>query len=197
MKKNLITLIIIIIAIVGTLVIYYFVKDDNNDKIKITNSFYNEYPLVEKDNIFVYKSIDEIIKLLESGTGIIYLGFPECPWCQHYVKYLNEVAKENNIKEIYYLNIKNDRLNNTIKYQKIVSLLYDNLLNDDLGNKKVFVPDITFVKEGKIIAHDNETSVITENTTPSDYWNNDKIETFKLKLNKYFHDLNSSCESCN
>ena len=56
--------------------------------------FAQEYTEVGTDNVFVYRDMDEIIRILEHGTGVVYLGFPECPWCQRYVKYLNEVAKD-------------------------------------------------------------------------------------------------------
>lgn len=196
MKNKLMIITIIVIAVVGALGIYYFFKEDNSN-IKVTNSFHKEYTLVGEDNVFVYKNIDEVITLLESGTGVLFLGFPECPWCQHYVKYLNEVAKSNKYKEIYYFNIKNDRYSNTVKYQKIVSLLGEKLLNDDAGNKRVFVPDVTFVKDGKIIGHDNETSVINIDIAPTDYWTTEKENALKLKLNEYFSLLTGACATCN
>lgn len=56
--------------------------------------FSEEYDTVSKDNVFVYRSLSEINKILENGSGIVYLGFPECPWCKRYVVYLNEVAKD-------------------------------------------------------------------------------------------------------
>ena len=37
--------------------------------------------------------------------GLFYLGFPECPWCAAYVPYLNEVAKDNDVRKVYYYNI--------------------------------------------------------------------------------------------
>lgn len=149
------------------------------------------------DNIFVYKTEDEIINILESGSGIVYLGFPECPWCQTYTVYLNEVAKENGIEKIYYLNIKEMRSNNTENYQKIVKLLDSILEKDENGNKKVYVPQVVFVKKGEIMAGDNETSMIS-NGTPSDYWNSDKIANFKQKISGYIQksELNY-CTSCN
>ena len=82
--------------------------------------FSAEYHEVAKNNVFVYRNIDEIINILEKGTGIVYLGFPECKWCQRYTKYLNEVAMDMGISKIYYYNIREDRKLNTENYQKIV-----------------------------------------------------------------------------
>ena len=63
------------------------------ETISDSKKFASEYTQVQEYNVFTYRSEDEIIKILEHGTGIVYLGFPECPWCQAYVKYLNETAK--------------------------------------------------------------------------------------------------------
>ena len=192
MKKKGIIIGITILAIVGAILIYEFVPREES----ISNKKFNEeYTLVDDDNVYVYKSINEIINVLSKGTGIVYLGFPECPWCQRYVMYL---AKEYNVKEIYYYNIKNARSNNTKEYQKIVEILKDLLPYDDNGNKKVFVPTVVFVKNGKVIALDNETSTISDGTTPDEYWSQERINLFNTKMDSYFKTYNAGvCTSCN
>lgn len=147
--------------------------------------FAKEYDVTE-DNVFAYRTADEIIKILENGTGIVYLGFPECQWCRAYVPMLNEVAKANNIDKIYYYNISQDRKDNTENYQKIVSLLDENLLYDEEGNKRIYVPDVTFVLNGKIIGHNNDSSVVTKDDgTPEEYWTESKKANLKAELGKY------------
>lgn len=195
MKKKGIIIGITILAIVGAILIYEFVPREEN----VSNKKFNEeYTLVDKDNVYVYKSINDIINVLSKGTGIVYLGFPECPWCQRYVVYLNNLAKEYNIEEIYYYNIKDARSNNTKEYQKIVELLNDLLPYDDNGNKKVFVPTVVFVKNGKVIALDDETSTISDGTTPDEYWNQERINLFNSKMDSYFKTYNAGvCTSCN
>lgn len=195
MKKKGIIIGITILAIVGAILIYEFVPREES----ISNKKFNEeYTLLDKDNVYVYKSINEIINVLSNGTGIVYLGFPECPWCQRYVVYLNILAKEYNVKEIYYYNIKNARSNNTMEYQKIVEILKDLLPYDDNGNKKVFVPTVVFVKNGKVIALDDETSTISDGTTPDEYWNQERINLFNSKMDSYFKTYNAGvCTSCN
>ena len=142
MKNKLVIMLIIAFAVLGALGIYYFF---GKSEVEPTNNkFSDEYTLVGEDNVFVTKTASEIIDVLENGTGIVFFGFPECPWCQHYVQYLNEAAKNNKVKEIYYYNIKEDRANNTKNYQKIVSILKDKLLTDDSGNPRIYVPDVTF-----------------------------------------------------
>lgn len=177
-----------IIIILSILIFKKFETDENNitDNIK----FKNEYKNVTKDNVFVYATSNEIIKILDSGTGVIYLGFPSCEWCQAYVQILNEAAKEAEIEKIYYLNIYNDRKNETINYQKLIKLLSSNLMYDDEGKKRIFVPDVYIVKSGKIIGHDNESSVVTKSDeTPEIYWTEEKKESLKVKLKTYFNEI--------
>lgn len=185
----------VLLLLIASLVVYFvFIKKDNNtDNIK----FSKEYTSVSKDNVFVYRSKDEIINILEHGTGIVYLGYPECPWCMAYVPLLNEIAKNEGIEKIYYYNIREDRKNNTEFYQKVVSILNDYLNYDEEGKKRIFVPNITFVKEGKIIFNDNETSLISEGT-PSEYWTEEKKTLFNEKFRKNINELlDDVCTSCN
>lgn len=185
----------VLLLLIASLVVYFvFIKKDNNtDNIK----FSKEYTSVSKDNVFVYRSKDEIINILEHGTGIVYLGYPECPWCMAYVPLLNEIAKNEGIEKIYYYNIREDRKNNTEFYQKVVSILNDYLNYDEEGKKRIFVPNVTFVKEGKIIFNDNETSLISEGT-PSEYWTEEKKTLFNEKFRKNINELLADvCTSCN
>ena len=47
---------------------------------------------IEKDNIIKYVSISELLDVIKNETGVIYLGFPECPWCRTAVPALLEAA---------------------------------------------------------------------------------------------------------
>ena len=129
-KIKLIVLGAILVLLIGALVILMF-SDDKNEVNNDALKFKEEYSEVSDDNVFVYRDINEIIKILENGTGVVYLGFPECQWCQAYVVMLDEVAREEGLEKIYYFNILEDRKNNTEEYQKIVSILKDNLLFDE------------------------------------------------------------------
>ncbi|HOV29825.1 MAG TPA: hypothetical protein PLD77_01975 [Candidatus Dojkabacteria bacterium] len=206
-KKLLITgLCCLFVAVVCALVYTFVIKKEGTSQEKDdttvetdSEKFVKEYPAVGQNNMFVYKSMDEIGDILESGTGIVYLGFPECKWCQEYVKYLYAVAVEENIDTIYYTNILVDRKNNTEQYQRLVAILKDYLLKDKEGNPRIYVPDITVVSNGKILGHDNETSVITsaESGTPQEYWTEEKIRNLKERLREMFKKLESNtCTSC-
>lgn len=197
-KKRLIRGVIFILLGIGLLVAFILLgkKDWKQVQPKDSIRFQEEYKGVSKDNVFVYKTHNEINEMLEKGTGVIYLGFPSCPWCQAYVPYLNEVAKEMEIKEIAYFNILEARKNNTVAYQKTVSLLEDFLSTNDEGIKRIFVPEVIVVDNGVIKSHNNDTSTLSGDDTSS-YWTIKKVDEFKKTLRLMFEDLTPVCSNCN
>jgi len=143
--------------------------EDLNGKEKENGN--GNYSILEisKNNKMKYSSEKEILELLENGTGVIYFGFPECPWCRNLVTELISVAQNENLEQIYYLNAlsirdikKLDDDGNVItekegtkNYYKIVSILEEHLgvyegLNDE-SIKRLYFPTVVFIKDGKII----------------------------------------------
>jgi len=181
---------ILAIAVVGALLIYNHFDNKKEENIVI-DKFSSEYNLVSQNNIFKYNTIDEIIDILENKSGFVFLCTPESSWCNYYASYLNETLMNNNIKEIYYCNIKPDRELNTLKYQKLLDLLNTHIYKDDTNNSKIYMPDLTVVKNGEIIAHDNETSLIQSDQLAESYWTQEKITEFKNKLNGFVYLLNN------
>ena len=197
LKRFLLGAILIVIGLI--LLYFFFIKKDDNKETD-AQKFRNEYSNVSDNNPFVYRNIDQIINILEKGTGVVYLGFPECPWCQAYVPYVEEVAKKVGIDKVYYFNILEDRKNNSEKYQKIVKILNEYIPNDEEGNKRVFVPALIIVKDGKILLFNDETSLDTKGyEKPEDYWKNEGSEDLKLLFEKAFNEVKSNvCKSgCN
>lgn len=176
-------------------------KNSCEVEVKKTDAekFSGEYTNVDNTNLFVYRTSSEIINILKNGTGIVYLGFPGCPWCQAYVPYLNEVAKTNGLEKIYYFNILEDRKNNTDDYKEMVSLLKDYLSNDSEGNKRIYAPSIIAVKAGEIVGFDDETGYDTKGEKdPKDYWTDKRVKKLKEKLNKMAKEVASNtCSDCN
>lgn len=188
------------LIVIGLILLYFFLIKKEDSKETDAQKFKNEYTKVSDDNPFVYRNIDQIINILEKGTGVVYLGFPECPWCQAYVPYVDEVAKKVGIDKVYYFNIQEDRKNNTEEYQKIVKILNAYLSNDEEGNKRVFVPALIVVKDGEIVVFNDETSLDTKGyEKPEDYWKNEGTEDLKTLFEKSFKEIkNNVCESgCN
>ena len=197
MKKKICILIIALIIIGGALFFIINKSKKENDGEK----FAKEYTQIDENNVFVYRTSDEVIKMLKHGTGVLYLGFPECPWCQTYVKYLNEVAKEVGVDKIYYYNILEDRTNNTEVYQEIVSLLEENLEFDTEGNPRIYVPNVSFHVNGKTIGNDLETAYDTKGfEKPEEYWTEEEVKELKIRLTEYMEEVykaSNMCTTCN
>lgn len=191
----------------------------NNRVNPNNNKLYPEVS-ISNDNPVKYSSYDEIFEVLKSGTGVIYFGFPECPWCRNLVPVMLSAAKEVEIDTIYYLNIKDDRdvlmLNENgdiitekegnKKYfelvEKLDSILDDYILTDNdgksvsAGEKRIYTPLLIFVKNGKIIAHHTDT--VDSQTNPYVALNDRQSEELLLKLINYMSKISASVcdESC-
>lgn len=199
-KGLIIGLVAIIVILIGV-VIFLLVRDNNEEIVETTptdaEKFAEEYPSMPDDNVFTYATVDEIIDVLDGGSGIVYLGFPECQWCNAYVPYLNDVAKSVGVNEILYYNIREDRSNNSENYQKIVELLDGYLTDDEEGNPRIYVPAVIFVNNGTIVGFDDETSLDTGGfTNPDDYWTEEEVNDLKSRLTSYMQSC-TVCTDCN
>lgn len=191
----------IMVVLLGVVVFLYGKRHGTEIDENIDAKKFSEEYNISVDNVFQYKTSEEILKIMKNGTGVVYLGFPECPWCVSYVGYLNDVAKENGLEKIYYYNILEDRKNNTEFYQEVVKLLSGNLQYDEEGNERIYVPNVSFHVNGKVIGNDYETSKDTKGfDTPCDYWTNEEEIELKNTLTTYTKEVVNSlsvCTDCN
>ena len=189
MKNKIIIFISLIVVIVVMGVVLVFLKTDEpqtiftEDEVKFKEEYeslngieYKEDHLLKtisivNDNNIKYVSDDEIISLLENGTNIIYLGWPECNWCRSVVPVLIDVAKFNEIDNVYYYNFKNVRVayendndvNKSKIYEKIVSVMGEDLISifeeesPRSGEKKVLAPTVIFIKNGEYVGSHTKT----------------------------------------
>lgn len=198
MKKR--TIIIVALAILLSISIFLLINNLNKGESD-ASKFAKEYTEVSEKNVFVYRDIEEIINIMKNGTGVVYLGFPECPWCQTYVKYLDEAAKSEGIEKIYYYNILEDRKNNTVEYKEIVGMLSSYLQKDEEGVPRIYVPNVSFHVDGKIVGNDYETSKDTHDLKdPKEYWTNEEVSELKTSLTTYMKEVKkalSVCTKCN
>lgn len=194
-KKNKIILLIIIIitlvvvGICGWSIINHekkVEKTDIKDSLKFKEEYENlngkatstnnTYPTVtvDENNTVKYVTERETVELLENGTGVIYFGFKECPWCRNMISTLTNVAKENDTK-IYYLDISDIRSKyeldenseaklvqkGTDNYYDILKIL-DKELDDFVlmteegmkvktGEKRLYAPTVVSFDSGKIV----------------------------------------------
>lgn len=154
--------------------------------------FYREYPDVSKDNKFEYATIDQVLEVINKGTGIIYFGFPSCPWCQAYVPVLDEVIREQSISKVYYYNPKDIREKNTEEYKRLTTLLGDYLENDKNGNKRLYVPHVFVIKDGKVLGENSDMSTMSGDAKK--YFTEEKRAELKVKLIEIISKLGNSCK---
>ena len=190
MKKE--TIIIITLPILCAIAaVLAYIKLINTDVNIDAKKFKDEYEIVnknegaiqleiEEDNPIVYADYDKLLEIITNGTGIIYLGFPECPWCRNALPVLFDAAKENDVETIYYMNILNERDSYVVEDKKLVyatdkdgnekkgtegyfKLLkaLDKHLGDyvvsfegkeyEVGEKRIYAPTVIFVRDGKVL----------------------------------------------
>lgn len=202
----------------------------NSDAIKFKNEYeslngkkgygdnINPEVKIDKKNAVKYADADKIIDVLDNGTGIIYLGYPECPWCRNAVPVLLEAASELNVKDVYYINLKDERdtievmEDGTLKttkegtegYKKLLKRLdavLDEYVLEDLngnevktGEKRIYVPLVLFVREGKIVGFHADT--VSSQTNPYVALTTDqKNELLDIYIDLIHKVLNDVCDS--
>ncbi|MBR1417259.1 MAG: hypothetical protein IJ572_05550 [Bacilli bacterium] len=179
----------VLFAILIGAFIYLGEKDFASEKgITDAKRFSQEYYIGE-NNPFKYIYGSEAVDIIKNKTGIIYMGFSSNDWSKYYARYLNEAARENDIKTIYYYDLAKDRAKYTKYYRELESILSDYLYELDTGVVRLSTPALVIIKDGKIIFFDDETAIERNNVNPKDYWVQERIQTFKNRLSIYFKEV--------
>ena len=223
--KGIIVLIFVLLVVIG--IIFILGNNKGNDTKKPTEdmlTFKEEYEALNgKDNgagekypsisipeynLIKYSSVEEIIELAEGGTGIIYFGFPSCPWCRNAVPELITVTLDKGVDIIHYLDLTDLRsiweiqegIAVEIKQGKkeyydllrvFASIINPYVLTDDDGTEyetgelRIYVPLMVFVKDGEIIGYHNTTVKLPEEQSPWD----SLTPSQKEELKDLFRDL--------
>ena len=146
--------------------------------------FQAEYPRVAADNRFVYARDVAVLDMLEHGTGVVFLGYPQCPWCQRLSEYVDQAARAEGIATIHYLNIRQARASKNETYQKLVARLAPYLSKDENGQPRIFVPDVTIVKRGSIVWRYKEEPTGDSAITPDRYWTAERAQRAVAQLRR-------------
>lgn len=137
---------------------------------------------ISEDNPFVYKTAGEIVKMIERRESfVVYFGFSNCPWCRSVIGTLINVAKDNGLSTIYYVDVKEIRDTMTIDesgniitskkgsddYYKLLTLLEPVLDDYTLtnkagesvlaGEKRIYAPNVVSIVGG--VAKELETGI--------------------------------------
>ena len=180
--KNYTTCMLLVAAIIGIIAIvicgwYIWSRSHVPPSLQPSDAarFKAAYSRVANDNRFVFASPGEVLEKFESGSGLIFLGFQQCPWCQQLAPIVDDAAKVEGLDKIYYLDIRHARETNDATYKKLVEKLKPHLRTDQNGQPRVYVPDVTALKEGHVVGHFlQETTVDGEKATADTYWTEER-----------------------
>ena len=162
----------------------------------------SEYPkLSEEDNVFIVASSDDALSFLSEGTGVMMLGYPECPWCQEYIPRVGKLARGGGIGKVLYYDVKKSRLDEPQAYARLLELLGGEEgipERNDEGELRVFVPLLLMVDHGDIIYSNDDTAHIKESdgVKPAEYWNDDADDAFSRTISEKIGDIAEAIREC-
>lgn len=175
----------------------------NNTVRESDKANYNNVDIPE-DNPIRYISALEAVDIIQNQTGIIYFGANWCPWCRNAVEVLIAAAKEKQLETIYYVDM--DKVRNVFEvqngnlvktqeeqdgyYELLKSL--DSVLGDETytlkdkegkvyntKEKRIYMPLVISVKDGKIL--EQHVGTVTLNSNQTKYSKLEEEQVQKLK----------------
>ncbi len=200
MEKNqkILLLIIVILVVIAAIIGFLVFNEQKGHETIEPNKFKEEYeslngvvndkngftyPTVEisNENHVTYATEDDVLEILNGGTGLIYFGFPSCPWCRNAIGPLLSAVESTNLDKLYYLNSIDMRDSLSVSdegeiivekegsknYKKILKKL-DKILEEyyvedatgakiDTSEKRLYVPTVVAVVKGKIVDYHVDT----------------------------------------
>ncbi|MBE6158092.1 MAG: hypothetical protein E7160_04820 [Firmicutes bacterium] len=129
------------------------------EEVTDAEKFASEYS-VDSDNPFKYTSISKVLDIFENGTGIIFFADSDCDWCVATAKVFTDALNYKNVEKVYYYNPKSIRDKNTKNYKKLIKIIEEYVEKNEDDEPYLYLPDIYFVKNGKIIGHNNDTATM-------------------------------------
>ena len=188
-----------------------------------TNNKYRDIK-ISKNNPIKYVDTKETLKVLKSEKAIIYVGAEWCPWCRNAVPVLFEVAKSYDVKTIYYLDLDDEKSLFEVKdgkvketrhgtdsyydlLEKLDSVLDNYTLTEDektyeTGEKRIYMPFIITIKNGKIVDTHTGTVELDKGQTSYDELtskqHDELVNIYSEMFEKLYTKINNTCneESC-
>lgn len=189
--KNKVLVLIIAVLLVG---IIGCTKKDNNESAKLFKEEYESLNgevsksgkkyrkiSIDEDNPYEKITAEEIVKKINNKeTFYLYVGDSMCPWCRSVLEKSIEVAKDNDIDKIYYVEIWDDegteilrdkysledgkitKVSDGTKAYKELLKKFDKVLSDytltdedgekvEVGEKRIYAPNFFYIENGKVV----------------------------------------------
>lgn len=179
--------ILVILVILGTAFLFLHDKKEvvSKDAVKFKEEYealngkktygdavYQTLDIDEKNKV-VYDDLKGAREFLKNGTGIIYFGFPNCPWCRGILPTLLDVVEDSSLDKLYYVDMTDKRDTFEVEDKKAVKTkdaseeyydlleILDEYLDKyiieeddkeyDTKEKRIYVPLVVAVKDGKVM----------------------------------------------
>ena len=178
----------LIYILLFAIIIYLFIligTKDYNSTIPDSELISEKFSMLEKDNIYEYANAS-VARMVASGTKGIVLFGTDNEWVNYYASIVNDIAKNMGINKIYYYDFTDNRDNNNATYEDILNKLNNYVVYNDYGTADIYAPTLLIVAGGKVIYFDSETSFISGNITPKNYWTNEKRQEKSNELIEVF-----------
>ncbi|MBO5564247.1 MAG: hypothetical protein J5935_01385 [Lachnospiraceae bacterium] len=109
----------------------------------------------DKETVFVDMTVKDVLELMDRGeTFAVLTSFPDCPWCNATIRYVNDAALEAGVK-VGSLNTRKDpswQSNLDITdYDLFAEYFGECLEYDNNGIRHLYVPHIFYIKDGEIV----------------------------------------------
>lgn len=229
MKKKLALIIGIVLLVGASFLGLYFYKNMTSDAYKFKKAYeelnnkevFNNIKYQElnipKNNKVKYASLQEAIGVLENGTGLIYFGFPNCPWCRGMLPTLLDVVDCSCLENILYVDmtdlrdvyeIKDGEINKkqdaSQEYYKLLEIM-DEILSEytlekdgktyEVGEKRIYVPLVVGVKNGQIVGS-FETITLDEGQTAFDALNKEQENEYRTNYENIIKEITKEENVC-
>lgn len=143
-----------IVIFIGVIMLgVLFMSSCKNEKKQINN----DYPqLTDKNHVFEKITVEEVNKKLTNKDDFyLIMGFSSCPWCQALMPELNDASKQNQVKKIYYLDIKEIRDNKEDEGYDLFQALTNSSFKEivDQEKNRVNAPTLVKIVNGEVIKY--------------------------------------------
>ena len=161
---------LIFLALIGVLMLTLTACSDDD-----TTSFENNFPLhdmseydIEGDHRFYYVTMYEALQLRDDETfnGILYFGFPGCPWCQAAVPVMHEASQQTET-DVFYVSRRHalregewNEWDEEMAWwldEQIGLQWHDFTEQGGIYRPNIFVPQIVHLRNGVIVAEHRNT----------------------------------------
>ena len=168
---------------------------------------------IKEDSPVHYVELEKIAELLENGTHVIYMGWPECPYCRRAVPVLMDTVSEYEGMSVYYCSMKDARQaykdgldNESAKLYKQIADICKNsafdftTVTDTLedGTLNLVASMMIFVQQGEIIGCHKRT--VDSQIDPYEPLSETQVEKLKDIYKAYLEDMaynkQPACSGC-